>query len=306
MNAIARPRRRVNAVLLSLLFPGLGELYAGQPERAAVSFVGFHVVVVAAVASLLISIPGVIAVALVFVMPLGAWVVVAVRAARAAARAPDPYLSQSYNRWYWYVLAILIGGFIWQPGLFRLLRSQGVEAFRIPSRAMEPTILSGDFIFVSKRPVSQPARNDIVVLQSPTSDGLFIIKRIAGIPGDTIEARNGALSRDGVLQIEPFAQATDSSSESGYLREGRAWQVAHLVSGDPRTYRPDMRNWGPIVIPPDSVFVLGDNRDESFDSRSWGAVGIDRLRGRPLVIYFSVNRDRGGSFIRWNRIGNRF
>jgi len=96
-----------------------------------------------------------------------AWVMIIVRAARAASRAPQPYTLRPYNRWYWYTIAILFSLFVWQPVLVSSIKSRWVEAFRIPSTSMEPTVLAGDFMFVSKRPVGRPHRDDLVVYESP-------------------------------------------------------------------------------------------------------------------------------------------
>jgi signal peptidase I len=136
----------------------------------------------------------------------------------------------------------------------------------------------------------------------------MVIKRVVGLPGDTLAMVDGVLLRNRVPVAEPYTQLTDSlGAVSHHLEDGRAWHLAHLVRKDATAYRPTMRNWGPIVVPEDSAFVLGDNRDESFDSRFWGAVGIDRIRGRPIAAYFSIEtKPDGGSAIRWERIGHRF
>jgi signal peptidase I len=213
-----------------------------------------------------------------------------------------------YNRWYWYLLAVLIGVFVLRPAAFGLLHSRWLQAFRIPSAAMEPTLLIGDFIFASVRPSDrQPRRHDIVIFESPTEAGLLVIKRVVGLPGDTLTMKNGVLALNGVSRQEAFAQGGDSAGADGQnLDDARPWHVAHLVQREVATYRPTTRNWGPLVVPRDSVFLLGDNRDESFDSRFYGAVGLDRIRGRPLKIYFSFGSQDGHSSVRWSRIGHRF
>ena len=300
------PRTRWKAVLLSLGLPGLGEVYSGQPKAAVVTFLLWCFVGSLGIALIFLPLPGALA-ELPLLGGIVGLVIVAVRAARSAARAPHPFTLQRYNRWYWYGLAILFNLFVWQPTLLRYMKSRWVQAFRIPSTSMEPTVLAGDFIFVSKRPVRQLHRGDLVVYESPTNTGVMFLKRIVGVAGDTLAMRDGVLVRNGKSVVEPFTKPLHPTYRVDSLADGRRWQLAHLVSGDPRAYHPDMRNWGPIVVPRDSVFILGDNRDESYDSRFLGGLGADRVRGRPLYVYFSTSRDANvGLSIRWNRIGQRF
>jgi signal peptidase I len=299
-------RARWKAVLLSLGLPGLGEMYAGEQRSAVLTLMLWHVMLVFSVALVSLALPGPLIV-LPFLLGIVTWIVVAVRAARAAARAPQPYTLQPYDRWYWYGVAILFSLLVWQPTLLRYIKAHWVQAFQIPSTSMEPTILSGDFIFVSKRPSGPLHRNDIVVYESPSVTGIMMLKRIVGVGGDTLAMRDGVLILDGDPVAEPFTTHLFPSYRVDTVTEGRRWQLQHLVSADPQRYHPDMRNWGPIVVPRDSVFILGDNRDDSYDSRFWGALGADRVRGRPLYVYFSKSRDANmGLSIRWNRIGVRF
>jgi signal peptidase I len=87
----------------------------------------------------------------------------------------------------------------------------------------------------------------------------------------------------------------------------RRWQVSHLVGRDPATYQPDLHDWGPIVVPPDSFFMMGDNRDSSYDGRYWGFLPRLNVRGRPLIVYFSYDKNSYKplpflSAIRWGRL----
>jgi signal peptidase I len=304
MTSTTTPRRRFPAALLSLGLPGLGEVYAGRPKAAAVTFALFYVFSALSIAALFAPFSGIRAVIVPVSIVLAAWVVVVTRAVRAASHALEPYPLQPYNRWYWYLSGVIINLLIWQPAIVSVMRSNVVQAFRIPSRAMEPTLLVGDFIFASRRPSARSvSRNDIVIVESPGEGKLLVVKRAVGMPGDTLSMRDGALIRNGAPAGEPFTHNIDSTAASRQdVGDGRSWQLAHLVHGDHSRYHPDMRNWGPIIVPPDSVFLLGDNRDESFDSRFYGAVGMDRVRGKPLTIYFSV----GAGSIRWGRFGQRF
>jgi signal peptidase I len=294
-------------VALSLVLPGLGEAYAGQPRAAAGTFVGYNLIGALGLVLFFAPLGGLVA-DLPFVAILVAWVLVVARAGRAATRAPLPYVLQPYNRWYWYLGAIL-AAVVWQLALYRALTTRVIEAFRIPSTAMAPTILSGDYVLVSRFDVDRvPERNELVVISMPGSPGMLNLKRVVGLPGDTVSMTNGVLTRNGVVVAEPFAQLIDSSGAvSEPLHQGRPWHLSHLVATSRRTYEPNVRTWGPLVIPNDSLFVLGDNRDASYDSRFWGAVSVHQVRRRPLVVYLSIGQDGGGFLsIRWNRIGRRF
>ncbi len=220
--------------------------------------------------------------------------------------------SQSAKDW---IKSIVIALVIWF-----FLRALLVEAFRIPSGSMENTLLVGDFLFVNKAlygaeiPIvnkrlpafREPQRFDIVIFESPEEPGVSVVKRVVGLPGDTLSMVGGVLHLNGDPVQEPHARQGDQLSDPEDPRM-RDWQVRYLVDRDRRTYRPSLKNWGPIAVPPDSLFVMGDNRDNSYDSRYWGFLGRDRIAGRPLVIYYSF--DKHGLMplpfltgIRWSRI----
>ena len=222
--------------------------------------------------------------------------------------------SASENAKDW-IKSILIALVIWF-----FVRSLLVEAFRIPSGSMENTLLIGDFLFVNKAlygaeipivhrrlpAIREPERFDIVVFYSPEEPGVNVVKRVIGMPGDTLSMVAGDLHVNGAELEEPHAIDTGSrfDPEDPRMRE---WQVRYLVNNDARSYRPSLRNWGPIVVPPDSFFVMGDNRDNSYDSRYWGFLGRDRIAGRPLFIYYSFDRGNLLPFpfltgIRWERL----
>ena len=214
--------------------------------------------------------------------------------------------------------ALLIAITIW---LF--LRSFLVEAFRIPSGSMENTLLVGDFLFVNKAlygaevplshrhlpAVREPRRGELVIFDSVEEPGRTLVKRLVGLPGDTLAMRHGTLFRDGGEVDEPYAVNVDPDrSESLDNRERmRAWQLPYFVGSSPRNYQPDLNDWGPLVVPPDSLFVLGDNRDGSYDGRYWGFVPRGNVEGRPILIYFSYEPDSWNALpfltrVRWARI----
>ena len=206
------------------------------------------------------------------------------------------------------------------------LRTFLVEAFRIPSGSMENTLLVGDFLFVNKAvfgaevpllhtwlpAVREPRRGDILVFDSVEEENLKVVKRLIGVPGDTLAMEHGDLFRNGKPVEERYALHTDpTKSENLILRSKmRQWQVKHLVGRDAATYDPDLEDWGPIVVPADSFFMMGDNRDNSYDGRYWGFLPRLNVRGTPLIVYFSYE---AGSWrplpfftaVRWGRIFTR-
>jgi signal peptidase I len=205
------------------------------------------------------------------------------------------------------------------------LRTFLVEAFRIPSSSMENTLLVGDFLFVNKAiygpeipligvhlpAFREPRRNDILVFDSVEED-LDVVKRAVGIAGDTLEMRRGALYRNGAPVDEPYAVGSNAAkSESPAMREKmRGWQVHHLAGRDTAAYAPDLHDWGPIVVAPDSYFMMGDNRDDSYDGRYWGFLPRKNVRGTPMFVYYSFNAQgwRTAAWltdIRWSRLLHR-
>jgi signal peptidase I len=206
--------------------------------------------------------------------------------------------------------------------VFLLLRTFVLEAFHIwPSGSMERTLLIGDFLFVNKAlygaeiPVvhrrlpgfRQPERLDVVVFQSVEDPGLTVVKRIVGVPGDTLAMRDNRLFLNGRPEDEPYVVRRGVAREDPSDPRMRAWQLPHYAGDAPQRYRPSLKNWGPIVVPADSFFVMGDNRDDSYDSRYWGLLGRDRIRGSPFLVYYSY--DRNGRLplpfvtaIRWDRL----
>jgi signal peptidase I len=150
------------------------------------------------------------------------------------------------------------------------------------------------------------------------------VKRIVGMPGDTLEMRNGELIRNRIPQHENYALHTSPGADVS--DEEFKWQLAYLLGANkpvtetPRSpvsvarleaspgYHPSRNNWGPLVVPVGNYFVLGDNRDNSLDSRYWGFVADSLVRGQPLVVYYSYNPDGDVTLdwitrVRWKRFG---
>lgn len=206
--------------------------------------------------------------------------------------------------------------------LFFVIRSVVVEAFKIPTGSMERTLMVGDFLLVNKAvygaeiplthtrlpAIAAPKRGDVVVFLPPHDPHRNYVKRLVGMPGDTLEMRNKVLWVNGRPQIEPYTRFIDPLSDPGDNR--MMWQVGFL---SPKLrnrlgYHPTRDNWGPLVIPQGRFFALGDNRDNSEDSRYWGFLDAASIRGRPMFVYYSFDRASANPFawltgIRWTRIG---
>ena len=204
--------------------------------------------------------------------------------------------------------------------LFLVLRTFLVQTFVITSGSMEETLLVGDMLLVNRLAIgsnvpgtrvripgySAPRRGDVLVFDPPHEPDLMLIKRLVGLPGDTLEMRDRALYVNGALMDEPYVVHSNVGDE---VHPWMNWQRDYLLSGaDPQTYAPTRDNWGPIVVPEDRYFMLGDNREKSLDSRYWGFLEGWRLEGRAVFTYYSYNKDSYRPFpalreVRWNRIG---
>jgi signal peptidase I len=185
------------------------------------------------------------------------------------------------------VIAILIALFI---------RTFVIQAFKIPSGSMKPTLQIGDHILVSKfiygikipfirktiLSITDPKRGDIVVFIYPEDRSKDFIKRVVGVGGDTIEIRNKKVFLNGLPFNDPHAVYSDDFILPGAIQ--------------PRD------NLGPINVPAGSIFVMGDNRDQSYDSRFWGFVDLKDVMGKAFMIYWSW--DKENHTVRWNRLGS--
>lgn len=205
-----------------------------------------------------------------------------------------------------------------------VLRSFVIEPFRIPSGSMMPTLLIGDFILVNKYayglrlPVLEtkvvdlgtPKRGDVVVFRYPVNPRLDYIKRVIGVPGDVVDYRNKTLYINGKPQVQtPVGRFQGSGSNNlvGFMTATeQLGNVEHKTMIHPLApdFGPDCRvlAQGPVTVPEGSYFVMGDNRDNSYDGRCWGMVPDSNLRGRAIGIWMNWDWNRSG-VVDWGRIG---
>jgi len=205
--------------------------------------------------------------------------------------------------------------------LFLFIRTFLVHTFVIISGSMEETLLVGDLLLVNRAAVgsrvpgtpwripgyAKMERGDILVFDPPHEEDLKLVKRLMGLPGDTISMRNKVFFVNGEALDEPYVRHVDQRDD---VHPWMSWQKDYLLDGvDKSSYSPTRDNWGPLVIPEDRYFMMGDNRDTSLDSRYWGLLEGWRLEGRAVLVYFSYNKASLRPFpwikeIRWGRIGH--
>lgn len=185
------------------------------------------------------------------------------------------------------VIAVLLALFI---------RTFVVQAFKIPSGSMKDTLLIGDHILVNKFiygikipftettliPISNPDRGDIVVFRYPEDPSKDFIKRVVGVGGDVVEIKDKKVFVNKKYQDGTHIKHTDAHKFPG--------KFSHRD------------NYGPVTVPENALFVMGDNRDNSHDSRFWGFVDLKALKGQAFIIYWSWNKEKTG--VRWNRLGD--
>lgn len=284
-----RPPAPWLAALLSLAHPGLGYIYLGRARLGVAIWVGTWAAMGLAL-WLASRLPGGVAIVLLASVVLAGTLGVAARSGRAARQrsgSPRPHAGTVVLAF----VALTAANVIARAWLHRHV----ADTYRIPSGGMAPAVEAGDWIFVAPLR-SRPRAGQVVTYVSELSSR---VKRIAALPGDTIEMRHGRLIRNGSAVVEPYTIVGDSLD---YTDSAFAWQRAFLVDSANRAgYRPTIDTWGPLAVPADDVFVLGDNRHASEDSRHVGFIPVRNIFGNPTSVYMSW--DAESSHVRWGRIG---
>lgn len=273
-----KTRKPLIAALLSLVAPGLGQMYNGQIKKGlAFYLVLSSIMPLLLVAKLQYSFIGMI----VLLLALITFYIANSVEACFTARKKKEIILKSYNEWYFYILFVVIAfaintGIEKATGDFKTLL--GTKAYKIPSGAMIPTILIGDRIIVDLKyyTTCNPQKGDIIVFKYPEDQSREFIKRVIATENDIIESKDKTIYINGVTIAEPYAQHVDKDIRANDKRD----------------------NFGPLTVPKGNVFVMGDNRDQSYDSRFWGYVDKNLIRGKALYFYWSKQTTRIGKEIK--------
>jgi signal peptidase I len=279
------------AAILSLIMPGLGQVYVGALAQGLVWMFLCGIFLVMGLSFL--SFPSAYSWTLGCLAELSLvviWLAAAVDSRRLALRCKPDYELKDYNRWYVYVLLLLIGtGGCLAYALY--VREQVIQAFAVPSAAMYPTILPNDRVIAVKNAyqTADPQRGDLVLFADPDNRRVFFIKRVVAIAGDRVESKSGNLYVNDVeLPRESIGPATvsfgktTSTGEVFYEKNNGAKYRIFISQEKPAA------DFGPITVPKHECFVMGDNRNSSRDSRYFGAIAVTGLKGKFEYRYWPI------------------
>ncbi|HEY6200886.1 MAG TPA: signal peptidase I [Candidatus Binatia bacterium] len=283
------PRKPWIAFILGFLGPGAGQIYNGELNKGVWFLILWSA---AGFASVLFFLkfphaPLNIATPILFSSVLGIYILV--DAVRTARQKRSTYKLQPFNRWYVYVIMIFVSS-----AVLSITSNVLMRAGAIPSDSMMPTLQIGDKVLVNltsygvRDPVRRvclalcgsPTRGDVIVFIFPEDRTKNLLKRVIAVGGDTVEIRNKKVYIDGQAVDDPHAFFDSEESAEKILVQD---------------------NYGAKKVPASHVFVLGDNRDKSYDSRFWGFVDVADVKGKAAVIYWSWDAD--ARIIRLERIG---
>jgi signal peptidase I len=270
------------SAILTFFMPGLGQIACGKIKRGVAVYIFSLIFFIAAAFVAIQPIPmfNIIAAGLIFISVFLFTLIDSI----LIAKNPDntlklkPLIGYSIL-----VIASIVNSSLVQPAISKTIKAKYIQAFHIPSISMMPSLLIGDHLLVNKQTYKKnsPKRGDIIIFDFPEDTSKTFIRRVVGIGGDVIEIRNKQLYINGKQYSENYVMYADSKSL-------------------PKNSHP-IDDYGPTAIPEDSFFVLGDNRNSSYDSRYWGFLTADKIKGKAATIYWSW--DKANNRVRWDRIG---
>jgi signal peptidase I len=263
-----KKREPILAFLLSLVTPGLGHIYNGQLKEGLCYLVGFLLVYVI-FSSLLLKFYGMVCY---LVIMVGLFLFILLDALLGAIKLRAIAL-KSYNKWYIYLAIFLLGSVVIRPLLGWTIKNNIVKAYKIPSSGMEPALLVGDHLIANTRiyKSEKPKRGDMVIFEFSKDPSKDFIKRVIGMEDEKVEVIDNKIYINDKLLDDPWGYFEDDGSTKGL---------------------PVLEKFGPVVVPKDSLFVLGDNRNNSQDSRFFGFVNIKKVKGKPLYLYWAKDKSR--------------
>jgi signal peptidase I len=280
---INKPRKPWLAGILTFITIGLGHLYYGDIKKGIILFIGGQLLLILALSFFLFYAPVGPIIAIIGGI---SYIVYCINdSIRGANQYKLSYSIKKYNRWYFYLLFWFVASFVIQAIVGTAIKSNIAQAYNIPSGGMMQTLLIGDNIIADKftYKTSTPRRGDIVIFPFPEDPSKDFLQRIIALNGESIEIIDKKILINGKILHEPYA----THKEKRIL---------------PQDLQP-RDNFGPVRIPDDSVFVMGDNRDNSYDSRYWGFVKKSSIKGKAVNIYWSW--DKENLRVRWDRIGKK-
>ena len=313
--AIKKRRRWWLAGLLSFLVPGLGQVYNGQETKGLFYYVVLSVWGGLAIGLLCYLLKSPITpmnigiICLLALISMIVWILIIFESIRTARRISSDYTLKRYNRWYIYLLVILIIRLVDYSVETVIVKNKIVKAYKIPAGSMMPTLLMGDHFIcdLSYYRSHNPKRGDIVVFKWPMDESKDFVKRIIGIPGDTIQIINDDVYiNNEKLELKFVGKCSLKHGIGADIYQETLGNVSYQILDQNKRYE----YFGPITVPEGEYFVMGDNRDYSSDSRHWGMVKRHQIYGKPAFIYFSLDRKIPAwnifgrlSSIRFSRIG---
>ncbi len=275
----SKKRKPLLAALLSIITPGLGQVYNGQLIKGIIfCYIPLLFLSLLTLAGGQDHFFGMIAL---LGFTAGAYLFI-IGEAFFIARKKKEILLKSYNKWYYYLLfaVVAFGINMITEDILKIDPFAGTKAYKISSGAMLPTCLIGDHIIVDLKYYTEhnPKKGEIIVFEYPENPSRDFIKRIIATENDIIESKEKVIYINSAAVNEAYIQQVDSNIRP--------------KGSDPRD------NFGPFTVPKNKFFVMGDNRDQSYDSRYWGYVDRNQIRGKALYFYWSKQINKIGKEIK--------